>query len=280
MGEKVKKKYMIKLIICSIFLILLIVACQKDEQHRGTIVATVNNDILTLEMLKAAFTDEIWNEKTLEEQRKIINQWIDLSVMAWYAVKNEELKECMHLRFLADSAKKRIYSNALIANELQRVNISNEEKFNYFRLRQTDFIEPIREFNVQRIFFRTEEEMERVNDMITNREIEYTPAARQYSQEGIGRNGGHMSTLVTRSGPDSLLWRELNQMERFHRVTMPYNNGWLIARWGDYRMATGNRSFFDVREEIEQILRNEKRVDIFEQLLQEARNLSQITIEY
>ena len=275
-----KKFSLIKIISCCILMMTFVLACQKEVGHQGTIVATVNNEILTFEMLKAAFTEEVWNEKSLDDRREIINQWIDLTVMSWYAFKNDELRESIHLQFLAESAKKRIYSNALIANELQRVNISNEEKFNYFRLRQTDFIEPIREFSVQRIFLRTEEEMIRVNDMITNREIEYTPAARQYSQEGIGRNGGHMSTLVTRSGPDSLLWRELNQMERFHRVTMPYNNGWLIARWGDYRMATGNRSFFDVREEIEHILRNEKRVDIFEQLLQEARNLSQITIEY
>jgi len=273
-----KNKSMI--IILAVFIMIgLQVSCEKDMQT-GTIVASVNGEILTLEALKAAYTEEVWNGKPLDERREIINKWIELTILAWYANSNEDLKESLNLQFRAENATKKIYSNALIANELQRLHIAHEEKYNYFRLRQSDFIEPIREFNVQRIFFRNEEDMIRVNDMITNREIEYTPAAQRYSQEGIGRNGGHMSTLVTRSGPDSLLWRALNEMDRFHRVVMPHANGWIIARWGDYRMATGNRSFFDVRDEIEQILRNERQNEVFENLLREARTMSQITIEY
>ena len=260
-------------------LIIIFLGCEQDSQL-DTVVASVNGEELTLETLKAVFTTDVWDGKTIEEQREIINQWIDLTILSWFAINNEELRESLNLHFKSENAKKRIYSNALIANELQRLHISHEEKYNYYRLRQSEFIEPIREFNVQRIFFRNEEEMMRVNDLITNREIEYTPAALRYSQEGIGRNGGHMSTLVTRAGPDSLMWRALNETDRFHRITMPYSNGWIIARWGDYRMATGNRSFFDVRDEIEKILRNERQTEVFEKLLKEARTFSKITIEY
>ena len=259
--------------------VVLVVGCEQEVQM-GTVVASVNGENLTLETLKYVYSEDVWNGKTIEEQREIINQWIELTVLSRHANNDDDLKGSVNLRFRAENARKRIYANALIANELQKLNISHEEMYNYYRLRQSDFIEPIREFNVQRIFFRNEEDMIRVNDMITNREIEYTPAALRYSQEGIGRNGGHMSTLVTRTGPDSLMWRALNDMDRFHRVTMPYSNGWIIARWGDYRMATGNRSFFDVRDEIEQILRNERQAEVFERILREARTMAQITIEY
>jgi len=261
-----------------ILIAILFVACQQQVEI-GTPAATVNGEVLTLEELKGAYTEEAWNEMSREEQRTIINQWIELTLLAQYARRNEAIKSDVGLGFISNNAQKRIFSNALIANELQNLYISNDDKYNYYRLRQADFIEPIREFRVQRIFFRNEEDMIRVNDMITNGEITYTPAAERFSEEGIGRNGGHMTALVTRSGPDSLMWRELNGVDRFHRITMPYRNGWLIARWGDYRMATGSRSFFDVREEIEQILRSDRKTDLYEQLLREARMMSNVTIE-
>jgi len=272
---------MIKPIILNIVLVLILLgfmACHHEVEI-GTPVATVNGEILTLEALKSAYTEEIWNEKTRDERREIVNQWVELTLLAQYAEKNETIKDDLGLDFISRNARKRIYSNALVANELQNIYISDEDKYSYYRLRQADFIESIREFRVQRIFFRNEEDMIRVNNMITSGEINYTPAAERFSEEGIGRNGGHMTTLVTKAGPDSLLWSALNVVDRFHRVTMPYRNGWVIARWGDYRVATGNRSFFDVRNEIEQLLRNDRKTDLYDQLLREARLISNITIE-
>jgi len=267
----------ILIIVC--VLVSLIVGCEQHHEP-GTVVATVNGVTLTLEELRNGYADGAWDRKPREEQRAIINQWVDLTLLSTYAKQNEVIRDDLGLKFKAKNAEKKLYSNALISNELNKIHISNEELYNYYRLRQADFIEPIREFRVQRIFFRNEADMNRINGMITDGRINFTPAAEQFSEEGIGRNGGHMSTLVTKAGPDSLLWEALNVMERFHRVTVPYRNGWIIARWQDYRMATASRSFFDVREDIEKILRNEKRSDLFNQLLREARMMSDIVLEF
>ena len=258
--------------------ILLLLASCTNEVEIGTVVAIVNDNVLTLEQLTESYTEDIWNNFSLEEQREIISQWVDLTLLFDYAQKQEFIAKDIALDFMANNAKNKIYANALIALELQNLKFSNDELYNYYRLREAEFTEQVREFRVQRIYFTDHDELTRVKTMLDNREIAFTPAAHRYSQENIGRNGGHMENVVTKNGPDSLLWEALDKMERFHEVILPINDGWIIARWTDFRVATSNISFYTVREDIEQIIRDERRNDLYEQVLWEARTASNVII--
>ena len=271
-------KYKIFLIIC---LLITSFACKKYVKNdESTIVASVNNEVLTLEILQGSYGDDEWNSFSKDEQRNIINNWIDLTLLDNYAKQNDDINNDISLVFQSKNAEKKIYANALISNAINNIEISNDELFNYYRLRISEFVEQIREFRVQRIFLRTEADMLRVKRMLDNRDVNFLNAAMQFSEEGIGRNGGYMGTLVTKTGPDSLLWHELDKMERFFEVLMPYRNGFLIARWYEFRTATSNISFYDVRDEIDRILREEKRSIIYEQLLKEARMNAYIVKEF
>jgi len=70
-----------------ILLIFCIISC-SEAKPEGTIVATVNNEVLTLETLKASYGEETWNQKSIQEQRQIINQWINLTLLYNYAKQN------------------------------------------------------------------------------------------------------------------------------------------------------------------------------------------------
>ena len=248
------------------------------EQETGTVVAIVNDNILTLEQLEMAYTPEIWNEKSLETQRDIINQWVDLTLLFDHARNNELFNNDIALHFLAANASKKIFANALIAHELKNLNFTNDELYNYYRLREAEFTENVREFRVQRIFFNEEEDMRNVKTMLDNRQIAFTPAAQRYSEERIGRNGGYMENMVTKTGPDSLLWEQLDKMDRYHEITMYYDEGWIIARWFEFRNSTAHISFNNVREHIENQLREEKKYDLYEQVLWDARINSKVVL--
>ena len=262
-------------------LLIVFFACQKAvKKEEETVVASVDGEVLTLETLESAYGEDVWNNLSKDEQRTIVDHWIDLTLLANYARQNDAINDDVGLLFQTQNAGKKVYANALIANELNNIELSNDELFSYYRLRQSEFVEQIREFRVQRIFLRTEEEMHRIKRMLDNRDINFLNAAMQFSEEGIGRNGGYMGTLVTKAGPDSLLWEELNKMERFFEVLLPYRNGFLIARWYEFRTATSNISFYDVRDDIDRILREEKRSSIFEQVLRDARMSASIIKEF
>ena len=247
---------------------------QKTPKEEKTSIASVNGEILYLEDLTNSYED--WENLPKEDQQQIIDNWIDLTILYTAAQKKEIIKDDPALIFQTQNAEKKVYANALISDALNNIEIANDELFNYYRLRQSEFVEQTREFRVQRIFLRTEEDMNRIKKMLDDKDVNFQDAAIRFSEEGIGRNGGYMNSLVTKTGPDSLLWDELNKKDRFYEALMPYRNGFLIARWYEFRTATSNSSFYDVRDEIDRILREEKVSTIYEQVLRESRMNSNI----
>ncbi|MCL1826718.1 MAG: hypothetical protein FWG20_01635 [Candidatus Cloacimonetes bacterium] len=267
--------------ILMILLTVAVVSCQiKEPKDEGIVLASVNDLTLTLEELQASYGHLEWENFTLEEQRKIIDNWIDMTLLGSYAKKNENIAADLSLKFMVKNAANKIYANALISEALDHIEISNDDLWNYYRLRQAEFVEQLREYRVQRIYVATEAEMNQVKKMIDDKDITFVNAAIQYSTEGIGQNGGYMGSFVTKSSPDSLLWKELSKKERFYEVLMPYRNGWLIARWYEFRTATSNSSFYDVRDDIDRRLREEKRQTVYEQMLREARINASVTKEF
>jgi hypothetical protein len=270
-------KIKIVLVIC---LVIILASCIFEKQEQGTVIASVNNETLSLEEIRNSFADGVWDRMTKDEQRRIVNQWIDLTLLATYSRQNNTIKNDLGLKFVAKNAEKKIFSNALIANELNNIKISDEDLFNYYRMRQAEFMEQVREFRVQRIFMRNEADIRNVKQMLDRRQIQFTPAAQQYSEEGIGRNGGYMNSFVNSSGPDSTIWRALHDKDRYYEAVLKYRDGWLIARYYDDRMATANTSFYDVKDQIERTLKNERRADVYDQLLKEARLSSTVIIGF
>ena len=273
---KKNKNTSIYYLLC-IFLLAFLLSCQPHVE-KGTIIVDVNGQILTLEQLRASYGADIWDAMLPEEQRDIINQWIELTLLYTRAVNQEYFRDDIALSFISDNVEKRIYANALISHELHNLTFTNEEMYNYYRLREAEFTEQVREYRVQRIFLNSQEEMQNIQRMLDNREIQFTTAAIRYSQEAIGRNGGDMAGFITKTGQDSLMWVELERVGQLTEISMPYNDGWIIARWREFRLSTASRSFTSVRREIEEIMREERRADLYDKVLFDARTQSKVTI--
>jgi len=264
-----------------IILTIVMIGCDIYKPSRSfTVLAQVDNDVLTLEEIRESFGGAVWDKMSKETQRDHINQWINLTLIANLAKQDEEIADNLSISFTAKNAEKKLYTNALISKRINALKITEEELYNYYRLRQAEFVKSTREFKVQRIFFRTEEEMRQVRQLLDSRQITFTPAATTYSQEPIGRNGGYMSGFITEAGPDSLLWRELNKREKYNELNMRYAGGWIIARYYDTREGTLNKSFYDVKDEIETKMKAEKQSDFYNQILREAKYNSIVSIEY
>jgi len=264
-----------------ILLTVIITSCDLANTSKSfTVLAKVDDDILTLEEMRETFGASNWERMKTETQKEHINQWINMTLIANLAKQDEEISSNPAVKFTAKNAEKKIYTNAIIAKRLNAMKITEEELYNYYRLHQAEFVQSSREFKVQRMFFRTEEEMRRVRAMLDARQVRFNGATEQFSQEPIGRNGGYMNGFVTQAGPDSLLWKELNKREKWAEVNMRYEGGWIIARYYDDREGSHNRSFFDVKEEIEKKMKAEKQNDLYNQILREARYNSIVTHEY
>jgi parvulin-like peptidyl-prolyl isomerase len=235
---------------------------------------------LTLDDIRDSYGEEVWNKKSREQQREIINQWVNLTILAHLAQGDDIIGSDKSLKFIAENAGKKVYANAIVSQRLKTMNFTDEELFNYYRLHQAEFVEGAREYKIQRIFFRHEPDMRRINRMLDAREINFNPAAERFSEEQIGRNGGFVNAFVTKTGPDSLVWVELNKVDKLQNITMPYRNGWIIVRYTDHRESTVTSSFFDVRDEIEERIRESRKSELYELLLREARHKSSIVFTY
>ena len=266
-----------KRVLILIVILLILNACAKKNTKIIPVVE-IENEILTLKDLHNLYGEDGWNELNYDKQTEIINQWINLTLLANYAKNSNYLNDDSPLKIQIDNANKKILSNALIANELSNIEISDEELFNYYKINQSEFVRPAKEFKIQRIFFHQKTEMDIVKSIIDNNEMTYTAAAQKYSAEGIGRNGGYVSNLVTKTGQDSLLWKELNKINKFDILTMPYKTGYIIVRYYDYRENMENLNFYEIKDEIAYMLKQSKMNEVYNNLLEEARIKAKIKI--
>jgi len=101
-----------------ILVLLLLFACVQTEEEK--IVAQVNDAKLTEEEFKANFTDKEWNDLTVENKKALIQDWIQLTLLAQEA---EVLKisESLRIKEKIKSAKLNILANALIAQKLANI---------------------------------------------------------------------------------------------------------------------------------------------------------------
>lgn len=258
--------------------LIIFTICACTKKFEGEILAQVDKEILTVEDMHNTFTEDVWNKMSFEEKNEIINQWVNLTLLSNLAKHNNYIESNPFLKFNIDNSKKKILSNAFIANEISKIDISEEELYNYYKINQSEFVRPVKEYRIQRIFFHQKSDMDVVKNIIDNQEMSYTAAAQKYSAEAIGRNGGYVSNFITKTGQDSLLWNELNKINKFDVITLAYDNGFMIVRYYDYRESLASMNFYELKDEIRDILQKSKMNEVYNQLIDESKRLNNVII--
>ncbi len=262
-------------LIISLIFLLGISAC---SQSKGTVIAKVNDEVLTLEEFQKSFPSVEYNNMSSEQKREWINKWVELTLLSQKADQDDFLKDSDVMDFRIKNAVKKVKSNAFINKELQSIKVSDEELFNYYRLHQGEFSKKYASYKVQRIFFTTQEEMLKVKAMLDNGTIKFTPAAIQFSQEEIGKYGGYMTESVTEKEPNTQIFNSVKNLAKYQYTTMSFNNGFLIVRYIESSEINQDASFEELKPDIEKAIINEKRKEIYQNIIQEIKSESNITI--
>ncbi|MFO7659871.1 MAG: peptidylprolyl isomerase [Candidatus Cloacimonadaceae bacterium] len=252
--------------------LLSLTACSLFEK-KEEIVAQVGKETLFLDEFKANFSDTEFNALTNEQKREYIQQWINLTLLSQEAEKlglNSDKSVRNQVRY----AEKKILGNALIATRLQSERISEEDLFKYYRIHQGDFIQPLMNYKVQRIYVSDASLAAKVRQEIING-LRFEDAAKIYSLEVLGQNGGYMGT-VTPSDADSSFWQAVSKANLYDIVTLQKDNGFYLLRSYEEEQGTGEAGFDGLKDEIRKRILDERRKQVYDDLLRELKSKSDV----
>jgi parvulin-like peptidyl-prolyl isomerase len=259
----------------SVFLVAFILFSASCSKKKEEIVAQVNNETLTLSELKSNFNTEEWNNLSREKKNEFVQQWIRLTLLSQEADRTKiSAEESVQQKI--ESAVKKIKSNALIALKFSEIKVSENELFNYYKLHKSNFQKKIKEYKIQRIFVKDKIKVDSVLIEL-KKGTKFTEAAKKYSEESLGRNGGYAGFF----SPEQLgneIWRKLSKLRKWQYTTVKTSKGFFIIRFYDTRIKTIEKTFFEVKEEIQKIVLNNKKEEVYRQLLEELKSKAEISV--
>jgi peptidyl-prolyl cis-trans isomerase C len=261
-----------KQLIFIIAICLLLSSCSLFDS-KGEVIAQVGDEKLTLEELKVNFSDSEWKAMTPDQKKEYVQQWVNLVLLAEEAEK-QGMEKDKTVQNKIEYAEMKILGNALIASRLQAEQISEEEMFNYYRIHQGDFATPMVNYKAQRIYLTDINMVNRVKADITAG-MKFDDAARVYSQDNLASNGGFMGT-VTPDGPDSTFWLALKNTKLYDMTVLQQGNGYFILRAISEESGTGETGFEGQKEAIRRLILEERRKQVYDDLINELKSKSEI----
>jgi len=262
-----------KFILGLILIAGILISCDKKEEVR--IVAQVNNENLTYDEFRSLFTDEEWESLSTADKQDHIQKWVKMAILAQEA-DNITLSDTQEVKSKISAAEKKIKANALIAQRIADITVSEEEVLNYYRLHKSQYQREQKQFAVQRIFIR---EREKLNDVLNeiSEQRNFTEAARKYSEESIASNGGYAGFL---SGTDMHedVWNRLNELEKWYYSTVETPEGFYIVRFYDTRTEKADVPLKEVKDEIVERIKENKKAEIFDNTLNSLKSKAEIVI--
>jgi len=255
-------------ILFAVLLLVLITGCSKKDE-KGIALAQVNDEILYLENFKATFGVDEWDALSPELRKKYIEDWVNLTVLAQYADK-QDLGKDKSVRQRISYAAKKVKANALITQKLSQVQVSEDQMFNYFRLHQADFQKNAVEYNIQRIALKDKLNAENVMTQLAQG-MSFAEAVQRYSSEEMKARNGNMG-FVTASGADSSFWLAARNLPEKGNGLINKDQLWFIFRILEERITSQEANFEDYRTEIKRKVILEKQDQIYQELIKELKS--------
>lgn len=256
-------------------LAVLLVGCQKMAVTKGEVVAQVNQESLTMSDFQSMFSPDEWKNMSDEQKRDFVRQWIDLTLLAQSA-RELKLEDNRQVKEKVKLAEKKVLSNALIADKLKSVQVSEEELFNYYRIHMGEFNQVGKILKVQRIFLTDRSRLDEV--MVELRKgMNFADAAKAYSQESLGQNGGYAG-VVSVSDSVKTFWDALQNLKVYELAIVPAKGGYYIARSYEEQLGSGTPTFDTLRDEIRKRVLKEKQQQIYDEILRDLKSTADISI--
>jgi|GEM_PF-190473 len=258
----------LKILLASVFVIFVMTSCWNSDKDISPRLAQVNEDVLTEAGLKSQFSDSEWKALSQQDKKKYIEQWVQLTILAQEA-SEKELDKDIKIKQRIEFSVKKVKANALIAERMSRLYIGETELFNYFRVHQAEFLKPVLEYKVQRIFVSDKSALENVQNAL-KQGMAFDLAVRNNSREQLRNEGGFMG-FVTYNGVDSLFWKAASQLKAGEVGELKTDDGYFLMRYTEERKSSQEADFELYKDVIRRRIQTEKRDEVYNALLQEAR---------
>ncbi len=261
-----------KLIIFLMIFVLMFSCAKKEEK----IIAQVNDSKFLLEDLKCNFQENTWKNMKIEEKQKYIQDWIQLTLLSQEADKLN-ISDTPEIKSKIKSAEMNIKSNALIAQKFFAISVTEDELFNYYKLHKSKFLKKSKEYKLQRIYVTDESKLEIIRNEIKN--TTFDEAAEKYSEEDIGRTGGFVG-FVSKKDVRDVIWNTIISLKKGRYKTVVIGNAFYIVRYTETRLMVVEKNFSEVRDVIREIIIQNKKEDIFDNLVEDLKINANIIINY
>lgn len=243
------------------------VACKQGGKSKERL-AEVNGEILYTKDFVAMIGEDYWLAMDASARRKAVEDWVNITLLA-QAAKEQKLQENAGVKQRLDIAKKKVAANALLADRLAHINISEDQLFSYFRVHRAEFMEPVQFYRIQRICLPGKILAETVFEKIKDG-LDFDLAQRRYSSETPPHLSGDMG-FVEPSSADSLFWLGARQLEPGEAGMIKKDEYWYVIRYTDKKEGDDVANFEDFKAEIRHKILLEKQEDIYRDLLREIK---------
>ena len=255
-----------------IFLCLLLffgVGCVKKEKRQGFVLAQVGSDYLYEENFRSIFSDEEWQGMDKATKDKYIQDWVNLTLLAQEAEERGLSKDLDVLQKL-DFATKKVKANALIAQKLASIEVSEDELFAYYRIHKGEFEGKALEYNVQRIYLMEKSQaLQCISDLEAG--ADFDALVKSQSQELLRDKLGHMG-YVNPAGADSLFWNQARRLPLGKYAMFAADGGWYVIRVLDNRESNSDMMFEDFAPQIQERILKERHEMIYQELLKNIKS--------
>ncbi len=194
-------------LLLSFILILLMLQCNKEESKKGIVVAEVNNDKLYEHEFRSLFTEEEWLRATPEEKNNVINDWIEITLLAQEAEKLG-LDKIPEVKFNIKYAERTLLANEVLAKKLKDVSVSRDEVLEYYNLHRNDFLEDRTLYKIQQFIVPSWAIADSAIKLFNEGEAFYTVA------KNIGSN--YLVRTISRIEVTSPFWEFVSGMKKWH----------------------------------------------------------------
>lgn len=250
-----------------IFLSLILPAC-KAKENAEDILAEVNGEVLELDAFKASIDNGEWEKLSIQQRRQYVEDWVNLTLLA-QAADLQKLNEDPAVKQRLDYAQKKVKANALIAQRLAQIDISENQLFSYFRVHQAEFQKPAVMYKVQRIGLPDKLTAENVLKQI-NQGMDFSTALRRYSIDSLRVNDGMMG-FIEFASEDSLFWMAVHVLQANQSTVVNKDNLWYVIRYTESKESDNEASFEEFRAEIRRKILLEKQEEVYRNLLREIK---------
>ncbi|NQV18084.1 MAG: peptidyl-prolyl cis-trans isomerase [Armatimonadetes bacterium] len=260
-------------VITFLIFFIMIFSCAKKEEK---IIAQVDNNKLLLEDFECNFQENDWKNMKIEEKQEYIQDWIQLTLLSQEADKLK-ISEIPEIKSKIKSAEMNIKSNALIAQRFSDLMVSEDELFNYYKLHKSKFLKKSEEYRLQRILITDESKLDMIRDEI--KDTSFDEAAKKYSEEDIGRTGGFVG-FISKKNAREVIWNTIIHLIKGRYKTVQIGNAFHIVRYTQTRLMAVEKNFSEVKEEIREIVIQNKKEEIFENLVEDLKMNADIIVNY